>query len=148
MTLSAYFAVDLPDTLSDEQFEKAYTWGKENCVRSNLVMKKEGGFLLIAQKSEAKDLRARQRLMATNLKNWGIDISSQPKGWVRLLTCEEYDAISRHEETTVAPTLAAAPNEHAPEEERADPVISTHCRAADPASLRLELPLNLLTLRA
>ncbi len=138
---SAYFAVHLPSTLSDEQFEKAYTWGKENCVRSNLVMKKEGGFLLIAQKSEAKDLRARQRLMATNLKNWGIDISSQPKGWVRLLTCEEYDAISRHEGQD-------APNEHAPEEEQADPVISTHCRAADPASLRLELPFNLLTIRA
>ena len=146
MALSAYFAVHLPNTLSDEQFLKAYTWGKENCVQSNLVMKKEGGFLLIAQKSEAKDLRARQRLMATNLKNWGLDVSTQPKGWVRLLTCEEYDATSRNEGTDADPILAPKEDVGA-EEECADPVISAHC-AADPASLRLELPFNLLTIRA
>ena len=147
MDSSQYFAVSLPSTLSDEQFEKAYTWGKENCVQSNLLMKAEGGFLLIAEKKEPKDLRARQRLMATNLKNWGLDISTQPKGWVRLLTCEEYDAISRNEGKDAAPTLAPKENVGA-QEERADPVIPTHCRAADPASLRLELPVNLLTIRA
>ena len=38
MALSAYFAVHLPSTLSDEQLVKVYTWGKENCVQSNLVM--------------------------------------------------------------------------------------------------------------
>ena len=51
MTLSAYFAVQLPG-LTDEQLVKIYTWGKETCVQSNLVIKKEGGFLLIAQKEE------------------------------------------------------------------------------------------------
>ena len=146
MTLSPYFAVHLPNTLSDEQSEKAYTWGKENCVQSNLVMKEDRSYNLIVQKSEAKDLRSRQRLMATNLRNWGIDVSMQPKGWLRLLTCEEYDAISRNEGKDAAPTLAPKENVGA-EEERADPVLSAHC-AADPASLRLELPFNLLTIRA
>ena len=141
MTLSAYFAVQLPD-LTDEQLVKVYTWGKETCVQSNLVMKKEGGFLLIAQKEEARDLRSRQRLMATNLKHWGLDISSQPKHWVRLLTCEQYDAISRPEETARG---VADPNE-APAEEA--PAMPTLCHAASPALLRLELPPNLLTVRA
>ena len=137
---SDYFAVHLPSTLSDEQLVKVYTWGKDNCVRSDLVMKEDRSYELIVQKSEAKDLRSRQRLMSTNLKNWGLDVSTQPKHWVRLLTCEEYDAISRPEETA---RDVADPNE-APAAE-APPTL---CHAASPALLRLELPPNLLPIRA
>ena len=109
-------------------------------------MKEDGDYDLIVQKSETRDLRSRQRLMATNMKNWGLDVSAQPKHWVRLLTCEEYDAISRNEGKDATPTLVPKENVGA-EEERADPAISAHC-AADPSSLHLELPLNLLTVRA
>ncbi len=107
MALSAYFAVHLPSTLSDEQLLKVYTWGKENCLRSNMVMNADGSYILIAQKEEAKDLRSRQRLMLTNLRNWGVDTSQQPKGWARLLNKDEYDRISRNE----APAEPEGPRE-------------------------------------
>ena len=68
--------------------------------------------MLIARKEEARDLRARQRLMLGNLRNWGIGDSRQTndKGWVRLLDHDEYDELSNsrtetagpHEDATVA----------------------------------------------
>ena len=91
MTTSDYFSVKLPPTLTDEQLTKLYTWGKANCLQSNVLMQRDG-YLMVAQKSDKKDLRCRQRLMGTNLKNWGLDIAKQ-KGWMSLLTEDEYEAL-------------------------------------------------------
>ena len=87
------FAVDLP-ALSPDQLGKISTWGKASCVKSDVVMKQDGSYMLIAQKADVKDLRSRQRLLSTNLKNWNFDLSGQTKGWLRLLTQAEYEAIA------------------------------------------------------
>ena len=86
----------LPTGLTDAQMTNIYTWGKENCQRSNMLVE-DDGYLMIAQRSEAKDSRSRQRLMLTNLRHWGIDTSKQPKGWVKLLTESEYDRFSQRQ---------------------------------------------------
>lgn len=148
MTSSAYFAVDLPAELSVDQLTKIYTWGQETCIQSNLIMQTNGWYLLIAQRAEERDLRSLQRLISTNLRNWGIPPPKQQKGWVRLLTKEEFEA--RHGGGTQ--DVAATAAELAQEEERSVPSIcstareaSTRC-AADPGMLHL--PLNLLTVSA
>ena len=78
MAASAYFSVVLPGDITEEQLVKVYEWGKQNCLRSTLIQQ-DDGYIILARRSEEKDLRSRQRLMLTNLRHWGIDTSKQPK---------------------------------------------------------------------
>ena len=133
--VSAYFAVKLPPSLRDEQLTKIYSWGKTNCLESNLVMLKDGGYLMIAQKTDAKDLRSRQRLMSTNLKNWGLDIVTRQKGWLSLMTEHEYNAFSH------AGTQSPLERSDRGEVE----TVPSWCNATDLMKSRLTLPRNLLT---
>ena len=87
MATSAYFTVFLPGDLTEEQLVKIYEWGK-NCLHCNMIQQ-DDGYLVIAHRSDEKDLKARQRLMLTNLKNWGIDAGKQ-KGWLKILTKDEF----------------------------------------------------------
>ncbi len=144
MALSAYFAVHLPNTLSDEQLLKVYTWGKENCLRSNMVMNADGSYILIAQKEEAKDLRSRQRLMLTNLRNWGIDTGQHAKGWARLLNKDEYDRISRNE-APAEPECADDDAESSEQAPRGNNSAGT-ASSQQPTASVLEPPLNNLTI--
>ena len=48
---------------------------------------------MIAQRADEKDTRNRQRLMLTNYKNWSIDTSKHPKGWLKILTLDEFNAL-------------------------------------------------------
>ena len=137
--VSAYFAVKLPPSLRDEQLTKIYSWGKTNCLESNLVMLKDGGYLMIAQKTDAKDLRSRQRLMSTNLKNWGLDIVTRQKGWLSLMTEHEYNAFSQSHE--VAGTQSPLERSDRGEVE----TVPSCCNATDVMKSRLTLPRNLLT---
>jgi hypothetical protein len=165
-TTSEYFSVKLPETLSEEQLVKIYEWGKQHCVHSNVLMQGDG-YLLLVQRSEERDTRARQRLMLTNLRNWSIDTSKQ-KGWLTLLTAEEYrDANSRggesktgnnkvdDERSTAVPASALEPSSD--ESEEADQArhlasaVPRHCSAEvkreEAPLFRLRLPPNLLTQR-
>ena len=93
MATSAYFSVQLPETLTDEQFARVFEWAKQHCLESNVIRESDGGVLLIAQRADERDTRNRQRLMLTNYKNWCIDTSKQPEGWLKILTKDEYDAM-------------------------------------------------------
>ena len=93
MATSAYFSVFLPGDITEEQLVKIYEWGK-NCLHCN-VIQQDDGYSVIAHRHDEKDLRARQRLMLTNLKNWGIDTGKQ-KGWLKVLTKDEYNALNEH----------------------------------------------------
>ena len=84
MATSAYFSVQLPPSLTDEQFENVFKWAKQTCLESNVIRESDGGMLLIAQRADERDTRNRQRIMLTNYKNWGIDTTKQPKGWLKI----------------------------------------------------------------
>ena len=92
MATSAYFSVQLPVSLTDEQFARVFKWAQENCLRSNIIRDGDDGYVLIAQRADERDVRNRQRLFLTNYKHWGIDTSRQPKGWLKLLTEAEFNA--------------------------------------------------------
>ena len=94
---SPYFSVQLPLDITDEQSARIYAWGKQNCLQSNIVRENNGeGFLLIVERADERDTRNRQRLMLTNYKHWGIDASKQPKGWLKVLTAEEFNALNNN----------------------------------------------------
>ena len=135
---SGYFAIKLSPILRDEQLTKIYSWGKSNCLQSNLISLKDGGYLMITQKADARDLRSRQRLMGTNLKNWGLDVVTRQKGWLSLLTEDEYNAFSQNPEAADTPSPREG-TQHA--EVEAVPVC---CRAADVMKIQLSLPRCLL----
>ena len=94
MTTSAYFSVQLPPSLTDEQFLRVFEWAKHNCLKSNIIRENDGGFMLIAQRADERDARNRQKLILTNYKHWSIDVSKQPKGWLKILTEEEFNAMN------------------------------------------------------
>ena len=94
MAPSAYFSVQLPVSLADEEFVRIFEWAQQNCLQSNIIREGDGGYLLIAQREDQRDVRNRQRLILTNYKHWGIDTSRQPKGWLKVLTEAEFNAMN------------------------------------------------------
>ena len=138
-TSSAYFAVKLPPSLRDEELTKIYSWGKSNCLQSNLIRLKDGGYLMITQKADARDLRSRQRLMGTNLKNWGLDVVTRQKGWLSLLTEDEYNAFSQN------PEAADTPSPREGTQHTEVKTVPSRCNATDVMKTQLTLPRCLLT---
>ena len=138
MATSAYFSVQLPPSLTDEQFEIVFKWAKQNCLESNVIRESDGGMILIAQRADERDTRNRQRLMLTNYKNWGIDTTKQPKGWLKILSKDEYDATrtpaAGPEEAVETPHTVSRSNS-----EPEDRYAPRRCWA------QLTLPKNLLT---
>ena len=108
MATSAFFSVALPTSTTDDQLVRIYEWGKSNCSQCNIIQ--DGGvYTILLQRNDEKDLRSRQRLMLTNLKNWGIDTSMLQKGWVKLLTENEHERIT-HKDATDIDSEAATPS--------------------------------------
>ena len=134
MATSTYFSVQLPPSLTDEQFVRVFEWAKQNCLESNVIRESDGGMLLIAQRADERDTRNRQRLMLTNYKNWGIDTTKQPKGWLKILSKDEYDAMRT---PSAEPENEVSRNKSEPE----DRCVTRRCCA----QLTLPLPKKLLT---
>ena len=130
----------LPTGLTYEQLVQVYEWGKQNCLHSNLIQQ-DDGYIILARRSEEKDLRSRQRLMLTNLRHRGIDTSKQPKGWVKLLTESEYDRFSQRQTPAKRDEVEAAPEQHSWQNPRG---CSAEADRFEP-SFGLRLPVNLLT---
>ncbi len=93
---------------------------------------RDGNMYLIAVRQEAKTLREWQRLVHTNLKNWKCEMPAQSKGWMKLITAEEYDALRDVTRTKQEPPTSERPN-------------TCRSEVAVPTSVpRLRLPVNLL----
>ena len=140
MATSAYFSVQLPPSLTDEQFVRVFEWAKQNCLESNVIRESDGGMLLIAQRADERDTRNRQRLMLTNYKNWGIDTTKQPKGLLKILTKDEFTDLNEQK----GDARNSLPNQRCDDD--SDDMAET--KPALPrcsATLTLPLPPNLLT---
>ena len=137
MATSAYFSVFLPGDITEEQLVKIYEWGK-NCLHCN-VIQQDDGYSVIAHRHDEKDLRARQRLMLTNLKNWGIDTGKQ-KGWLKILTDDEYTALNEQK----GDARNSLPNQRC-DDDSDDMAETKPALQRCSATLALPLPPNLLT---
>ena len=137
MATSAYFSVFLPGDLTGEQLVSIYEWGK-NCLHCNMIQQ-DDGYLVIAHRSDERDLRARQRLMLTNLKNWGIETGKQ-KGWLKILTEDEYTALNEHR----GDARNSLPNQRC-DDDSDDMAETKPAFQRCSATLALPLPPNLLT---
>ena len=124
MATSAFFSVALPTSTTDDQLVRIYEWGKSNCLQC-MIVHGGGVYTILLQRNDEKDLRSRQRLMLTNLKNWGIDTSKLQKGWVKLLTENEYERIT-HVPTDIDSEGSASPSD------------SETCGVSSPAEPTLE----------
>ena len=158
MATSAYFSVQLPETLTDEQFARVFEWAKQNCLESNVIRQSDGGMLPLAQRSEERDLRNRQRLMLTNYRNWSIDTSKQPKGWLKLLTEDEFRVMLSERNERSIQEEALAQDQCSDDADKTAELTSTKKPAAllscgaellghSGQPLGLRLPMNLLTSR-
>ena len=86
---SKAFIARLPE-MTDEQCARVVEWAKETCVKSDLVMDKEGALQLIAIRAREKSSRQLMGLLKTNFKNWNIT-SVKQSGWLKLIEENRYE---------------------------------------------------------
>ncbi len=95
MTSTAFEAV-LPESITDEQLAKVYTWGRETCTKSDVFMR-GGRTHLLAVRKEPKTARDFQRLLRTNFHNWGIELPPKQAGWLKLVSADDFEEIRKPE---------------------------------------------------
>ena len=138
MATSTSFVADLPPMDAD-QLAKMYTWGKTSCNRFDVHMKQDG-FTLVVERKKDGTVREHQRMLRTNLKNWGVDMPEKMKDWLRIVS--DADQLPAPAEQEDSGRAAAREETHAREATSTDmlppPIL---------AKLRLREPLNLLANR-
>ena len=92
MAKSRCFVATLPNNMTDEQFEKLFTWSKVHCERSDFVRDNECVRLLVTR-AEPRTQRDFQRILRTNLLNYGVPLPAKMGGWLKLFDECEYDCI-------------------------------------------------------
>ena len=96
MAVRALFA-EIPP-LSPEVLAKLWSWSKEKFERSDVHMNLDESHVLLAlctEEGQNKTVRDWQRLLRTNLQNWGAELPKAQKGWLRGITVQEYESVSR-----------------------------------------------------
>jgi len=154
-TTSKAFIADLPD-LTAEQLGKLYTWGQSSCEQFDVHTREDSSMMLVAVRKKPGSARDHQRLLRTNLVNWGVNLPAKQSGWLRL---------APDNESTLPATSQAASGEreddnHLSETQTPQADIINECRGAPsrtaippndvPPTLRtggllLHLPQNLLS---
>ena len=129
MATSASFVADLPPMDAD-QLAKMYTWGKTSCSRFDVHMKQDG-FTLVVERKKAGTVREHQRMLRTNLKNWGVDMPEKMKDWLRIVSDAEQ--------------IPAAPEQYESATSVLSPAPSTYPSTTSSGGLKLRPPQNLLT---
>ena len=135
MARSNAFAADLP-ALSEEQLEKLYVWGRGSCDKFDVHLHSDTTMTLTAVRKKDGTARDHQRLIRTNLINWGVALPHKQTGWLRLLP---HDSISDAVPSR-AGTAHVAPDP--PQRNKAAPLVAH--TPMEHESL-LMLPANLLT---
>jgi hypothetical protein len=137
---SGAFVADLPP-LDPEQLSKLYTWGKHACTRFDVHMKGEG-LMLAAERKKSGTAREHQRLLRTNLLNWGVELPAKQSGWLRLVPA---NAQGESEKTGAeCNTTAMTASDALKESEQVPGADAPFPNCAMPAR-GLRLPRNLLT---
>ena len=94
MAASKCFIATLPNTLSDEQFEKLHAWSQNNCVRSDFVRDRTDGCIrLLVTRRDPRTQRDYQRLLRTTLLNYGVRLPAKQIGWLRTFDECQYDGM-------------------------------------------------------
>ena len=113
---SSSFEADLPTDMTPSQLEKLYEWGKTSCKRLDVHMDGESKMILTAVRHKAGSVRDHQRLLRTNMTNWGVQFQTKQAGWLRLISDSApippsdttQDAAAPIENSVPAPLVAQA----------------------------------------
>ena len=90
-TSTAFIAV-LPEATTCEALERLVNWAHESCERHAIVMGEQGNMQIVCiKKGVAKTTREFQRLMLTNLKNWGVETCGRRMCWLTLIDPQQFD---------------------------------------------------------
>ena len=90
------FVADMPD-MTGEQMEKLYAWGKSSCEQFDVHMQDGGAMTLVAVRKKSASQREHQRLLRTNLQNWGVSLPAKQAGWLRLVYGNASAECNKHE---------------------------------------------------
>ena len=131
---SRAFCADLPD-MSAEALEKLYTWGKNNCERTDVSMAANGNLILVALRKKQGTARDHQRNLRTLLQNWGVELPQRQPGWLRLI--DESDLNLQH-------PCSPAEKESIPMSEEQELLPTYAPPSLTRPTMRLQMPKNLL----
>ena len=75
-----------------DSIDRLETWASSTCTEHALVRDKNGAVTMYAQRDTAKTARQWQSLIRTLMTQWGIAPGKFGKGWLTLLSTDEYSA--------------------------------------------------------
>ena len=85
---SCAFQAILPGKLSESALESINKWGRDTCEGFSLETCGDATAIIVIRETQ-KTVRGFQRLLRTNLQNWGVELPSKQHGWLSLLTLDE-----------------------------------------------------------
>ena len=75
-----------------DSLDRFETWASSTCSEHALVRDENGAVTMYAQRETAKTARQWQSLIRTLMSQWGMAPGKMGKGWLTLLSTEEYRA--------------------------------------------------------
>ena len=108
---SCYF-VALLGCLDAAIVERLDRWAAESCVEHALSQQKDGSMALFAVKSSARTARQYQSLLRTLTSHWKLPFGKLDRGWLQLLSAEEYRARSDAQQEAEPPLVPARVGTH------------------------------------
>ena len=108
---SCYF-VALLGCLDAAIVERLDRWAAESCVEHALSQQKDGSMALFAVKSSARTARQYQSLLRTLTSHWKLPFGKLDRGWLKLLSAEEYRARSAAQQEAEPPVVPARVETH------------------------------------
>ena len=106
---SCYFVANLgnPDSAVAERLER---WAEASCAEHTLRRHEDGSVTLYTSRAAAKSARQYQSLLRTLSSHWKMSLGKLDRGWLSLLTEDEYRAVvgqahesTEHTESEVTP---------------------------------------------
>ena len=91
--MSTAFVAHLPK-LSDDQAAKVISWAACRSIDAHIVAQRSGSHDLYAVLEEGRGPKALLNLLNTNLSNWRIKRPKYQRGWLEVLTVDEYLALA------------------------------------------------------
>lgn len=86
---STCFIATLP-TMEDTSFDKLYHWSKTQCVRADFVRSPDGCMRMVVERKAPNSVRGFQKMLRTNLRNYGVSLPDKMDSWLKLVEPDEY----------------------------------------------------------
>ncbi len=100
--MACSFVAELP-SLTETQLVKLHAWIQKSCKEGDVHLNPDGTMKLVCTRRKSGEKRQHQRVLRTNLINWGVTLEDRQTDWLHLIDDKRKDAESEKETEEEAP---------------------------------------------